>query len=86
MCESPDSGSLDVSASLLDQLKELGLSGFPKIEVARRTMGSTDPPAQVDLVVESRVTKFLEIPGVTSCNGDGDCPGGQTCRPDFRCQ
>ncbi len=86
VCECPDTGSLDVSASLLEQLKALGISGFPKIEIARGTIGSTDPPAKVDLVVESMVTKILEIPGVISCNGDADCPGGQSCRPDFRCQ
>ena len=85
-CECPDTGLLEVSASLLEQLKALGISGFPKIEIARRTIGSTDPPAQVDLVVESTVTKILEIPGVISCNGNGDCPGGQSCRPDLRCQ
>ena len=85
-CECPDTGSLNVSASLLEQLKTLGISGFPKIEIVRKTIGSTDPPAHVDLVVESMVTRILEIPGVISCSGNGDCPGGQTCRPDLRCQ
>lgn len=85
-CECPDSGSLEVSASLLEQLKALGISGFPKIEVSRRATGSTDAPAQVHLVVESMVTKIPAIPGVISCNGDADCPSGQSCQPDFRCR
>ncbi len=78
--------AFDVPASLLDQLKALGISGFPKVEIARRAVGSTDPPAQVDLVVESMVTGLLDIPGVVSCNGDDDCPQGQTCGSDFRCR
>ena len=86
VCNCPDTGSLEVSASLLDQLKALGISGFPKIEIARRAIGSTQPPPRVDLVIESTVTRILDIPGVISCNGDGDCPRDQTCRPDFRCQ
>ena len=86
VCDCPDSGSLAVSAPLLDELMALGVSGFPKVEIARRATASTDPPARVDVVVESMVTRILEIPGVTSCSGDGDCPGEQSCRPDFRCQ
>ena len=85
-CDCSDTGSLEVSAGLLDQLQALGISGFPKIEIARRSTGTTDPPAQVNLAVESMITKFLEIPGVTSCNRNGDCPTDQSCRPDFRCQ
>ena len=86
VCDCPDSGSLDVSAALLEQLKALGISGFPKMEIARRAVGSTEPPASVDLVVESTVTMFVDIPGVVSCNADRDCPRGQTCGFDFRCR
>jgi len=85
LCDAPDTGSLEIAASLLDGLKALGVSGFPKAEIARTAVGSADPPDQVDLVIVSRVTKMLEIPGVVSCNEDGDCPEGQTCQFDFRC-
>ena len=39
-CDCQDTGSLEVAASLLEQLKALGISGFPKVEITRRTMGS----------------------------------------------
>jgi len=86
VCECSDAGALEVPASLLDQLQALGTAGFPKVEIARRTSGTTDPPAQVDLVIESMVTRFLDIPGLVSCNEDGDCPQGQVCGGDFTCQ
>ena len=85
-CESPDTGSLQVSASLLDQLKALGVSGFPKVEITRKAIGTTDPSVETELVIQSMITKILEIPGVISCNEDADCPEEQACQPDFRCR
>ncbi len=84
-CDCEDDGSLEVPATLLDQLKALGVSGFPKLEITRRAVG-TDTTVHANLVIESKVTRYLEIPGLVSCNGDEDCPNGQTCQPDFRCQ
>jgi hypothetical protein len=83
-CECEDSGSLEISDRLIDGLLALGVSGFPKLEITRKAEGSTDP-ATVDLVLESKVTKELHIPGLISCNCDEDCPDGQTCQPDLKC-
>ncbi|MFC1584594.1 hypothetical protein ACFL5V_03495 [Fibrobacterota bacterium] len=84
-CDAPDTGALEIPANLLDQLKALGMSGFPKIEVTRKSVG-TNASAMTDLIIKSMVTKSLEIPGLVSCSGDEDCPAGQTCAWDLRCQ
>lgn len=84
-CEGPDSGKLEISASLVDQLKALGVSGFPKIEITRKSAGS-NPAVHVDLILESRITKSLSIPGLVSCTGNEECPAGQTCQQDLRCK
>jgi hypothetical protein len=84
-CECDDNGSLTVPAKLLDSLKYFGISGFPKLEISRRAV-STDTTARAKLVVESKVVKMLQIPGVISCNDSADCPEGQYCAPDQRCR
>jgi hypothetical protein len=86
VCETPDDGSEDVAGFLVEELKALGISGFPKIEVTRKTRSTTESPIKVDIVVESLVTKMLSIPGIISCNSDADCPEGQYCAFDFRCR
>ena len=84
-CEAPDNGALEIPAVLVDKLKALGISGFPKIEVTRRSVGAG---ASVDaqLVLESMVNKTLDIPGLISCNGDEECPDGKLCQQDLQCE
>lgn len=84
-CEGPDTGRLEISASLVDQLKALGVSGFPEIEITRKSAG-TNPVVHVDLILESMVSKFLSIPGLISCNPGDECPAGQTCQQDLQCK
>lgn len=81
--ECPDNGSVTIPATLIDQLKALGYFGFPKMEITRRAV-TRDTSSSVELVIESKVTKYVYIPGLISCNGDEDCPDGQTCEK-FRC-
>jgi hypothetical protein len=83
-CNCEDNGSLTVAASLLDKLKTYGISGFPKIEIYRRST-SVSAAAKVKVVFESKVVRFLSIPGIISCNGDAQCPPGQHCGADQRC-
>jgi hypothetical protein len=83
-CE--DNGSLTVAASLLDKLKSYGISGLPKIEIYRRSVGGYNADANTKLVFESKIMRYLSIPGVISCDGNGNCPNGQTCGPDQRCR
>jgi hypothetical protein len=84
-CEGPDNGALEIAAPLVTQLKALGVSGFPKIDVARRAVGNA-ADVHVSLALESAVTKSLQIPGLISCGGPEDCPDGKTCQPDLQCK
>lgn len=84
-CAGPDNGAMEISASLADQLKALGVSGFPKIEIARRAIG-TSAINNVYLVLESMVNRPLHIPGLVSCDDDEDCPDGRICQQDFQCK
>jgi hypothetical protein len=86
-CDADDTGSLDLPASLLGQLTDLGVAGFPSIIVSRRATGSaTIAPGRVDLIVSSDVEHAVEIPGVTSCTDSSQCPNGQTCQADLTCK
>lgn len=84
-CEGPDNGALEIPATLVDKLKALGVSGFPKIEVYRRSVGAS-ADVGAELVLESAVNKLLSIPGLISCGGNEDCPDGKTCQPDLQCK
>ncbi|MEO6095484.1 MAG: hypothetical protein ABIW76_07360 [Fibrobacteria bacterium] len=84
-CEGPDNGKLEIAAVLVDQLKALGVSGFPKIEISRKVI-STNADVNVSLVLESLVTRPLAIPGLISCIENVECPDGLTCQKDFRCK
>jgi hypothetical protein len=84
-CQTPDSGTLELSGAMLDELKALGISGWPIIVFSRSTPSTTDPDVAVDLLIESSVTRNVEIPGLISCNSDADCPEDQTCQFDFQC-
>jgi hypothetical protein len=86
-CEGADTGKLEIAATLVDQLKALGVSGFPKIEVSRKTTG-TNADVHIDVNIGSTVIKDLTIPGLISCTGDevGECPDGQTCQKDLQCK
>jgi hypothetical protein len=86
-CDTADSGSLTVSASLVTQLINLGVAGFPVVRLTRVSAGSTKISLgtirfQADHVVE----RALKIPGITSCSDDTDCPTGQTCQDDLQCK
>jgi hypothetical protein len=82
VCE--DNGSLTIPAGLIGKLKALGISGFPKIEIARQSIGSNST-GKVKFIIVSEILTYLIIPGVISCDGNGDCPKGHTCGSDKRC-
>jgi Cys-rich repeat protein len=80
LCDTSDTGSLQVSASLMDSLVALGVTGFPSVYVARE-LTSTTPmgSGQVQLKVYSDFIYTAEMPGLVSCFDDTECPTGQTC-------
>lgn len=86
-CTAPDTGSFDIPATLVSQLIDLGLSGFPRATLGRRSTDTTTTSAGcVDFSVSSEVTLDLEVDGLVSCNTDDDCPDAQTCSPVLACE
>lgn len=86
-CDADDTGSLELPAALVTKLLELGVAGYPTIIVARRALGSTTiKQGRIDLVISSQIEQPVEIPGLTSCTEDTDCPMGQTCQSDLTCK
>jgi hypothetical protein len=86
-CDFDDDGKHEIAASLISQLIDLGVAGYPTILV-RRTAATTAPiePGLVELEVSMSVERALEIPGLHSCTYDEGCPDGETCQPDLTCQ
>jgi hypothetical protein len=80
ICDVEDTGSLTISASLIDQLMDLGnIGGYPEINIIRSTTGTaTVGPGKVELSVESRYERFPLIEGYTSCGID-TCPAPLVC-------
>lgn len=87
VCECEDNGSLTVDGALLDKLKALGVTGYPRLEMTRKAV-SSNQDTKVEVVIESKVIRYLEIPGVVSCpepGKQGECPAGHSCGEDFQC-
>lgn len=85
-CDFPDTGSAEISSDMIDALIDQGLSGFPTMEMTRRTVTSTDiGPGCVDFQVAATTTPAVEVEGIVSCNDDAPCvPLGLTCLPILR--
>jgi hypothetical protein len=85
-CDVPDTGTLEIPASQVSKLLGLGVAGFPTIVVTRAATGTAAVRAGViTLRVLSIVERAVEIEGLRSCTGDGECPAGKKCRSDLTC-
>jgi hypothetical protein len=84
VCDVADTGSFEIPESLVTDLVNLGLAGFPTIVVTRvaGVPGSVEP--DVALTIASPVERLVNT-GVTSCTDEMDCPDGTTCRVDLTC-
>ncbi len=81
-CEFEDDGTGTVPDSLIDQLINFGVSGFPNATLSRRTVDSTPMgDGCMQLRVSSPVTPDVRVDGFIPCLSDMDCPNGQTCDP-----
>ncbi len=86
-CDTDDSGSLSIAATLISKLLDLGVAGYPTVIVTRQAIGSTTVSAgRVELVVSSVVEQSVTIDGLTSCTKDEDCTGTETCQTDLTCK
>jgi hypothetical protein len=83
-CVTEDDGELEIDGALVSALKELGVSGFPQLDVVRRSVASVEGHS-LNLFLEARLLKYVGIPGLVSCRDDNDCSGSETCRQDFKC-
>lgn len=77
-CQCEDNGSVTIPGVMLDELKSYGIAGWPVVDITRKS-SAVDENTGVQLVVETTVTRLLMIPGLQSCNGQGECPAGQEC-------
>ncbi len=85
-CDVADTGSLQIPASMVKSLIDLGVAGFPTVTLTRVASGSTAiAPGKVSLQTLSSVALELLVPGVQSCHEDTDCQTGHTCQQDLTC-
>ncbi len=86
LCTLPDSGSFTIPVALTNALLDRGFSGFPSVTLTRQgaQTGATSDGC-MELVARSEVVVPIEIPGLTSCSNDDDCPAAETCQPDLTC-
>ena len=85
-CTFPDTGAASIPASLLDQLLDLGINGYPSVRLIRRTVTSTSiAPGCVELDVNAAVRRGLSVDGVTLCGGSGECPSPLVCQVNYTC-
>jgi hypothetical protein len=86
-CEAPDSGSFEIPAELVDELMNLGFSGYPTVTFTRRVVNSVALDSGcVEFAVMSEVVLDAPVEGLTSCSVDEDCTEpGEVCREDLSC-
>ena len=58
----------------------------PPEPLKRPTRDQVVSAGRIDFKAQSQTEVKLEIPGLVSCTDTTDCPMGQTCQPDLRCQ
>lgn len=86
LCTTDDSGSFTIPVALTNALLDRGFSGFPSVTLTRQGSGTGDTAnGCVELIARSEVVVPIDIPGLTSCSNDDDCPGAETCQPDLTC-
>jgi hypothetical protein len=80
VCDVPDTGSAEIDASLVTQLMDLGVTGFPSATYTRHTVDSAPlGDGCVELEIDSQVIPTLAVQGYIPCDDQGDCPTGTTC-------
>jgi hypothetical protein len=86
-CDVADTGSTTISASLVNQLMDRGLAGWPTLALTRQTADSVNVASGcVEFQVASSQERPVQVEGVTSCNDDRPCPGGKVCPANSRCE
>jgi hypothetical protein len=74
-CDFEDDGEAEIPLQLINQLRGLGISGFPNGMATRRTIDSVSvEDGCVDFAVMSPKAAKVRVAGYTPCNTDFDCP------------
>lgn len=86
-CDTADTGSFEIPATLVNQLIDYGVAGFPELRVTRQTIDSADVGGRCFelMVAPSSASLAVVIDGLDSCSTSADCPDGQTCQSDLTC-
>lgn len=80
-CETEDSGQLTISAEMVTRLIDLGVAGFPHVELLRRSQAFVNQGGNhIEFNVVSSKFQLLSVPGVRSCTDDDQCEAGETCQ------
>lgn len=86
-CTAPDTGAFEIPAELVSALIDLGSSGFPRVDIERRSSATVDLDSGcVELYAGAKITLEIELDGLTSCHDDGDCGDGQVCNDELACE
>jgi len=86
-CLAQDTGHFEIPVSMVNALLELGYSGFPSVSLTRVGSGTAElEEGCVEFRASSTRVLNVEIPGLTSCSDNGDCPDGQICQSDLTCK
>ena len=79
-CDVADTGAFEIPATLIDDLLDRGVAGFPSIILTRATTVHALEQPQLAFSVVSTVERAVDT-GVTSCLADDVCPPGSLCDP-----
>ncbi|HET9955518.1 MAG TPA: hypothetical protein VFQ61_13485, partial [Polyangiaceae bacterium] len=85
-CDVADTGSFSIPEPLVTQLINLGVAGFPTVQVTRASTAVSSALPNVRLRMTSMVERSIDT-GVASCSEDIPCPNGEMCRlSDYTCR
>lgn len=87
-CETADDGELELPATLVRGLVDLGVAGYPTIEVVRESRSTLEQAPGIALAISSSIMLELDIPGITSCSEPGQqdvCDEGELCQNNKLC-
>ena len=79
-CLFPDTGTAEIPASVVSDLINFGVSGFPNGSLIRETMDSTTAGDRcISFAVLSKAIPAVRVKGYIPCDEPGDCPNPLQC-------
>jgi hypothetical protein len=87
-CDVADSGAATISGAFISKLIGFGVSGFPTMDVYRRTVDkdsakiSGKPGGCVEFKVYSHRSYTAKVANHTPCKSQRDCKAGEVCHKE----